>query len=240
MKKKRKKRNKTSIITSLSNSFPWGKSKKRKKHHPKSKKTMKRHSTKPTKKRLLEEKKKKRQRKKRLQLLQDLLLAIAGASVLIPLGVSFFIQFSTITGYGMSPTLRNDDVVIVNKTKELKRFDLVLFKKGNTTQIRRVIGLPGEIIEYGEDHLYVDGQKIDEKFIVDEVNESQRNGMNFTEDFTIVDMISQQMIPKGKYLLLGDNRSYATDSRHYGLVDVQMIVGVVKMKVLPLEDFQVY
>ncbi len=235
MKKKRKQRKKASTATILGFSFPL---KKPKKNQSNSRK--KKHPSKQSKKRLLEEKKKKRQRKKRLQLLKDLLLAIAGASLLIPLCASFFIHFSTITGYGMSPNLRNDDVVIVKKTKQLKRFDLVLFKKGNTTQVRRVIGLPGETIEYKEDHLYVDGLKVDEKFIVDEINESQQNGMNFTESFSIVDMISQQMIPKDKYLLLGDNRSYATDSRHYGLVDIQMIVGVVKMKILPLEEMQVY
>lgn len=187
-----------------------------------------------------EKREKRKRRKKIIQVLQDLLLAIVVASIILPICALFFIHFSTVNGYGMTPTLRNEDVVIIKKTQQLKRFDLVLFKRGNDTQIRRVIGLPGEMIQYKEDSLYIDGQKTDEKFIVEEINESQRSGMNFTENFSIYDMIAQQTIPKNQYLLLGDNRSYATDSRHYGLIDEERIIGVVTMRILPLEHLQSY
>lgn len=240
MNNKKKKRKKSSKAVNLEGSSQQKRKKKRKRASDVKKK---KHTSKRPKSKSLSlkvKKEKRRRRKKIFQILQDLLLAIGAASLIIPIVASFFINFSTIDGYGMAPTLRNQDVVIIKKTQQLKRFDLVLFKRGNATQVRRVIGLPGEMIQYKEDTLYVDGQKMDEKFIVEEINESQSAGMNFTENFSVYDMIAQQTIPKNQYLLLGDNRSYATDSRHYGLVSADTIIGVVKMRLLPLENLQAY
>lgn len=237
MNSKRKKRKKTTKIVDFNVSSQQKKKKKssvvKKKKHTSKCLSSQRLSSK-------EKRKKRRRRKKIIRIFQDLFLAIGAASLLIPFCASFFVHFSTIDGYGMVPTLRNEDVVIIQKTQQLKRFDLVLFKRGDDTQVRRAIGLPGEMIQYKEDILYVDGQKVDEKFIIDEINESQQAGKSFTDDFSIADMISRQTIPEGKYLLLGDNRPYATDSRHYGLIDKEMIVGVVIMRILPLEHLQAY
>ncbi|MFD1901106.1 signal peptidase I [Enterococcus termitis] len=128
----------------------------------------------------------------------------------------------------MIPTLRNGDILLVQKNNEFQRFDLAVFvNEKNKTQVRRIIGLPGEKIAYKEDILYVNDQPIDEKFIVDEVNESQRNGKNFTEDFTSEDLTSTKIIPDGYYLVLGDNRSYATDSRVYGLISLENMIGKI-------------
>ncbi|MFD2307317.1 signal peptidase I [Enterococcus termitis] len=170
--------------------------------------------------------KKKIQRRK--QILRDTILTAVITLLMTVVIGSFFFKVITVQGFGMIPTLRNGDILLVQKNNEFQRFDLAVFvNEKNKTQVRRIIGLPGEKIAYKEDILYVNDQPIDEKFIVDEVNESQRNGKNFTEDFTSEDLTSTKIIPDGYYLVLGDNRSYATDSRVYGLISLENMIGKI-------------
>lgn len=171
--------------------------------------------------------------------LKELIVAISLSVVLILVISSFFLTIVTVHGFSMIPTLREKDQVLVQKTTDFKRFDLVAFKSGNgNTQIRRVIGLPEEKIAYTDDTLFVNDQPIDEKFIMDEINESQRNGKNYTEDFTNRTLTSAVVIPEGYYLVLGDNRPYATDSRHYGLIAKENVIGKVTMQLLPFGEMK--
>lgn len=184
-------------------------------------------------------KKIKRQKQPVKNYLKELIVAISLSVVLILVISSFFLTIVTVHGFSMIPTLREKDQVLVQKTTDFKRFDLVAFKSGNgNTQIRRVIGLPEEKIAYTDDTLFVNDQPIDEKFIMDEINESQRNGKNYTEDFTNRTLTSAVVIPEGYYLVLGDNRPYATDSRHYGLIAKENVIGKVTMQLLPFGEMK--
>lgn len=191
------------------------------------------------KKRQHHNKKIKRQKQPVKNYLKELIVAISLSVVLILVISSFFLTIVTVHGFSMIPTLREKDQVLVQKTTDFKRFDLVAFKSGNgNTQIRRVIGLPEEKIAYTDDTLFVNDQPIDEKFIMDEINESQRNGKNYTEDFTNRTLTSAVVIPEGYYLVLGDNRPYATDSRHYGLIAKENVIGKVTMQLLPFGEMK--
>ena len=61
-----------------------------------------------------------------------------------------------------------------------------------------------------------------------------------TENFTLSSLLGAPIarIPEGYYLLLGDNRSFATDSRYYGLIEAKEIVGVVNLRLLPIHKLQ--
>ncbi|WP_086444796.1 signal peptidase I [Candidatus Enterococcus lemimoniae] len=191
------------------------------------------------KKRPHHNKKIKRQKQPVKNYLKELIVAISLSVVLILVISSFFLTIVTVHGFSMIPTLREKDQILVQKTTDFKRFDLVAFKSGNgNTQIRRVIGLPEEKIAYTDDTLFVNDQPIDEKFIMDEINESQRNGKNYTEDFTNRTLTSAVVIPEGYYLVLGDNRPYATDSRHYGLIAKENVIGKITMQLLPFGEMK--
>lgn len=191
------------------------------------------------KKRQHHNKKTKRKKQPVKNYLKELIVAISLSVVLILVISSFFLTIVTVHGFSMIPTLREKDQVLVQKTTDFKRFDLVTFKSGNgNTQIRRIIGLPEEKIAYKDDTLFVNDQPVDEKFIMDEINESQRNGKNYTEDFTNRTLTSSVAIPEGYYLVLGDNRPYATDSRHYGLIAKENVIGKVTMQLLPFGEMK--
>lgn len=175
-------------------------------------------------------------KKRRLrQIIYEIVLAACVGILLTAAVGSFFFKLVTVQGFGMIPTLRNEDVVLVQRNTRADRFELIAFSGRNKeTQVRRIIGLPGEKVVYQGDVLFVDDVPIDEKFLVDEINDSQKGGRNYTEDFSVQALFETGKIPENYYLVLGDNRPYATDSRHYGLISEEQLVGVVKMKVFSL------
>lgn len=181
--------------------------------------------------------KKKKVRAKRIKIVLLELLFTILASTFILWGASFFtFTFTKVQGYGMIPNLAENEVVFVNRNAVKRRFKLVYIKKpdGKGNDIRRIIGLPGESVRYKDDQLYINGTMKTEKFIYEEIGEAKNTGHTYTEDFTLEEQFNLTRIPEKKYLVLGDNRPYSTDSRYYGLVDEKEIIGVVQMRVLPI------
>lgn len=126
-------------------------------------------------------------------------------------------------GESMMDTLHDGDIMILDiigyHNKGLERFDIVVINDGKDYIIKRVIGLPGEKIEYIDNKLYVNGKVTDDLYA---------NGK--TEDF-IVD------VPRGKYFVLGDNRENSLDSRYFGPFDNKHILGKTKLIVFPFERY---
>ncbi|WP_265456763.1 signal peptidase I [Enterococcus sp. HY326] len=196
----------------------------------------------PQKRRKKKNRKKQRLRKKQIKQIKQNSLYL-GLSLLIAfvlfLGIgSLFFSFSKISGFGMVPTVRNGDVVLLQKQAEIQRFDLIVYRQGTQTLIRRVVGLPGETLNYQDDTLYINDEPIIERFIVDEINNAHNNGSLFTEDFRLVDIIGETEIPEDSYFVLGDNREYSLDSRNYGVVEKSQILGKTSIRLLPLDAME--
>lgn len=184
-----------------------------------------------TKKKELSNRENKLRKEQSNNLIRDIVITGVLAPVLLFVCLSVFFTIIQVQGFGMVPTVRNKEAVIVTRTKEINRFDLLVFgSSSEKKKIRRVIGLPGENIHYEKDILYVNGTPITEKFIVDAINDSQKNGRDYTENFRL-----NTIIPEDFYFVLGDNRPYATDSRHYGLIHEKYIIGKVRMRLMTLK-----
>lgn len=125
----------------------------------------------------------------------------------------------------MFPTLKENDIMILNKigfyTSGIERFDIVVINHENDFLIKRVIGFPGETIEYKNNKLYIDDKEIKEDFI--SVN---------TDDFMF-----DNKIPKNKYFVIGDNRNNSVDSRLFGLIDKKDILGKTNLIIYPFNRF---
>ena len=144
-------------------------------------------------------------------------------------------------GYSMLPNFGNSDVVAVSRTSQLKRFDLVYMETpGNNKEnaVRRIIGMPGDEITFEEDELYVNGEGKSEKYLTSK--KKSLKTMQLTDDFTLQELTGSAVVPKDSYFVLGDNRKSATDSRYYGFVSKEEVIGKVKMRIFPISKFKIY
>ncbi|MBO0473356.1 signal peptidase I [Enterococcus sp. DIV0840] len=193
-------------------------------------------------------KKKLRKRRKQIKSTRELWKEI-GVTIFIVLFL-FIIMAATIfalpksEGYGMAPIVNDGERVFVNRFGTVRRFDLIYFKIPDSEEksIRRVIGLPGESVQYKNDQLFINQQETIERFLQSQLKRAEQNEELLTDDFRLSQIPNTKLdrIPKGKYLVLGDNRPYSTDSRYYGLVDEKEIIGTVEMRIWPIHKLTSY
>lgn len=171
---------------------------------------------------------------------------------------SFVFTFTTVSGDSMNPNIHEGDRLFVTYPSEYSRFDVVVIKvdpsyknvADNDLYLKRIIGLPGEYIDYrfenGITQLYVNGQKVEEDFYTDEELKefltynmaSSRTPFDWGEKcFTgggtspvkeCEKVDGFYIIPEGYYFVLGDNRPGSKDSRNIGLVKEEDIIGVTE------------
>ena len=143
----------------------------------------------------------------------------------------YVVSLQQVVGPSMSPNFNSNDVVILDKIsyrfKNVKRGDVVSVYYADTKYlIKRVIGLPGEHIEYKDNILYINGESYEEDYLNSDI---------VTEDFNI-NSLGYDTIPEGYYLVLGDNRGDSLDSRDskVGLIPEENIIGQVRIRIWPL------
>ena len=126
-------------------------------------------------------------------------------------------------GESMMNTLHDGDIMILDvvgyKVSSLDRFDIVVIDTGKELIIKRVIGLPGEEVEYQNNTLYINGKEVKDSY-----------GSNVTEDF-------KGTVPKNKYFVLGDNRQNSMDSRYFGPFSASDIKGKTSLVIFPFNRF---
>lgn len=140
----------------------------------------------------------------------------------------YILSFQQVVGPSMTPNYLEGEVFLLNKLKykvsAVKRFDVIVLESDQSKyMIKRVIGLPGEHIEYKDNKLYINDKEVLEDF--------NRNGD--TEDYNIKDL-GVDVIPEDSYFVLGDNRINSQDSRVFGFVKKEDIVGKVEFRIWPI------
>lgn len=152
---------------------------------------------------------------------------------------TFFFANYVVEGESMMPTLKNGNKLIVNKfgfqPGELKRFDVIVFHANEKEDyVKRIIGLPGDRVEYRNDQLYVNGGKLAEPYL--HVYKQQLPGGKLTGDFSLKELTGEYRVPEGKLFVLGDNRPGSWDSRHFGFISESQVVGKVDLRYWPLNE----
>lgn len=143
----------------------------------------------------------------------------------------FVIGLQQVVGPSMTPTLNEGSVIVVNKlSKNVKRGTIIILSEGEKYMVKRVIGLPGERIEYKNNILYINGIQYTEDYLNDTV---------VTEDFSL-EAIGYSIIPEGMYFVLGDNREDSSDSRDYGLITKKQIIGKPLITIWPLNRIKIF
>lgn len=172
------------------------------------------------------------------------IVSLGIALLVVGLLYAFVIKPYNVSGDSMYPTLKDSDRVIVNQlSKTFNRLDngnvVVFHANENDDYVKRIIGKPGDEVEYKQDQLYLNGQKVDEPYL--DYNEENKRGEMITGSFKsegLPGSNGQAKIPDNKYLVLGDNREVSQDSRAFGLIDKDQIVGTVAFRFWPFNEFK--
>lgn len=168
-----------------------------------------------------------------------------GKALLIAVALAVVIRYFLLTpivvdGYSMMPTLHDKDKMIVNKIGyvlgEPERFDIIVFHAPEKKDyIKRVIGLPGDTIEYKDDVLYVNGKAYEEPYLDENKKEYKKLDPvgPLTEDF------KKEPVPEGHLFVMGDNRRSSKDSRHIGFVSIDEVIGKTSLVLWPIEKMRI-
>jgi signal peptidase I len=162
--------------------------------------------------------------------IRDILIAVAVAVLIMQ-----FIKPTIVKEHSMEPTLYANNYIFLSKQQytfsEVKRGQIIVFTSNMETEegakkllIKRVIGIPGDIIAISDGAVYLNGSPITEDYI--------------KEPFT-TGYVEETEIPDGKVFVMGDNRQSSLDSRYdsVGLVATDDIVGMAVFRVFPFNQF---
>jgi signal peptidase I len=165
-------------------------------------------------------------------------VVVIGGALLVALVVrSTLAQAFWIPSPSMEPTLQKGDRVLVNKVSyrlhDVNRGDIIVFERPESAVgahpeseikdlIKRVIGLPGDTIESRADGaVYINDRKLTEPYLP---AGTRTTGLELQE------------IPEGHVFVMGDNRANSADSREFGPVDEDLIIGRAFLRIYPLGD----
>ena len=204
----------------------------------------------------MEEKKKKTVKKKTIgrEILEWILTIVAAVAIALPLR-AFAFEMVRVEGSSMNGPLSSGEIMFVtkfdyastwlslpwwdDKGKEAasrittggdpKRFDVVVCRypgRGDTNFVKRVVGLPGDTVELRQGYLYVNGERYEEPYILDEYRGGSLNNFGPYE------------VPEGEFFVMGDHRNNSNDSRSQGSLPRNMIIGHARTVLYPFSGIR--
>jgi signal peptidase I len=165
---------------------------------------------------------------KRYRLVREIIETVV-LTVLMFMVIRLAVQNFNVDGHSMEPTLHNTELILVDKWTYLfrkpARGDVIVFiapPQPSQDYVKRIIGLPGDIITIQNTTVYVNGVRLNESYVV------PTNQGNPYPSFV------NRVVPPDSYLVLGDNRAGSSDSRDWGCVPAKNIIGQAALVYWPL------
>jgi signal peptidase I len=162
---------------------------------------------------------------------------------------AFVVQTFFIPSGSMEPTLQIGDRILVNKLSyhlhSVQRGDIVVFSRPPTENcggpevndlVKRVIGLPGNVISLSGGYVYIDGKRLDESWLP-----ASEQGVTVAGPAgNRSNLARPYRVPASDYFVMGDNRTDSCDSRYWGPINRSLIVGKVELRVWPLSSLHLF
>lgn len=136
----------------------------------------------------------------------------------------FIFNFILVKGDSMNPKYKNNDFMFLNKIiysfKPIRRGEVIVLKYKNNDLIKRIIGLPNDKIKVENGKLYINNKEYYENYI---------NSYTASYDFDEI------TLKDNEYFVMGDNRYNSYDSRNFGTITKNNIIGRVEFKIFPFD-----
>lgn len=165
---------------------------------------------------------------KRSRLMREIIETVV-LTLLIFLAIRFVAQSYHVEGTSMQPGLHSDEYVVVNKVAYLfhipERGDVIVFhfpRDPRQDFIKRVVGVPGDIVRTDNTHVWVNDVLLNEPYIAASINPGK----------------NQWKVPANSYFVMGDNREFSDDSRYWDYVPQDLIVGKAEVVYWPFQNWQ--
>ena len=169
--------------------------------------------------------------KKLLEFVMEILETVTFVGSLFIVIYLFFMQPHQVRGSSMDTTFRNNEYILTNKLSYRfgppQRGDVVVFKSPENKDIdfiKRIIGLPGDKIMVEEGQVYLNGSPLTEKYILGNTQVHEGGFLRSGQAVTV---------PTGHLFVMGDNRARSSDSRTFGPIPQQDIIGKVFFRYFP-------
>jgi signal peptidase I len=160
-----------------------------------------------------------------LEVIETIVLALV-----LFVAINFLTARIRVDGSSMEPSFHDGDYVIVNRLAyqfgDIQRGDVIVFPYPLNEQddyIKRVIGLPGDRVSVYGGIVYVNGEPINEPYIMEQPREDK----------------AEQIVPEGYVFVMGDNRNASSDSRTWGPLSIDKIIGQAIFRYWPFTDIGV-
>ncbi len=147
----------------------------------------------------------------------------------------FLIQPFIVNGASMEPSFYDGDYLLVDELsyhfEQPQRGDVIVFKSPQDPSIyfiKRIIGLPGETIEVDNNVVKINGQVLDEKYLTDSLKDEWSGNVPPTK------------LDSNHYFAMGDNRINSFDSRYWGPLDKNAIIGLVRLRLWPPSEIKFF
>jgi signal peptidase I len=162
---------------------------------------------------------------------------------------AFVVQTFFIPSGSMEPTLQIGDRILVNKLSYdlhgVDRGNIVVFSRPPTENcggpevndlVKRVIGLPGNVVSLSGGYVYIDGKRLDESWLP----ASEQGVTTPGPPGTPYSLVRPFKVPANDYFVMGDNRTDSCDSRYWGPISKSLIVGKVDVRVWPITSIKLF
>lgn len=170
-------------------------------------------------------------------LLFDLVQTLVIAGAIFVVIYAFLFRPYQVNGHSMDPNFQNGEYVLTNllelRIGKINRGDVIVFNSPVDKEkdyIKRVIGLPGDRVKIYNGEVYLNGEKLEEKFLPSSV---RTNGGDFLSEGQEV------VVPDGSYFVMGDNREFSSDSRAWGFVTRDKIIGKSFLVYFPVDRIRI-
>ncbi len=151
--------------------------------------------------------------------------------------IHFFVaEPHQVSGSSMVPNFRDQDLIITNKLatrlSTFQRGEVIIFqnpRNASEDYIKRIVGLPGERIRISNNEIFINGTVLDQSFLPAGTITRTKGYMSEGEEI---------LIPNDTYFVMGDNREGSSDSREWGPLKKELIIGQAFLRYWPLSKFE--